>query len=119
MTHIFIHSNTLWVSLIRKTLWLSEPARYLFPAKTIGYSQFSLFILIFTLRFVSLLFYGLLFGLRGNAPMISLGGNSLYDDVNVIYIMNGSWLCNELASLTFDYENAMMITIGILYYDDK
>ena len=36
-----------------------------------------------------------------------------------IYLMNGSWLCNELASLTFDYENAMMITIGILYYDDN
>lgn len=58
-------------------------ARYLFPAKTIGYSQLLSFNYTSILIWLISIFIYLLFGLRGNAPMISLRGNSLY--------YNGDW----------------------------
>ena len=75
MTHIsFIqYYNGIFDSKDAKGL---RPTRYQYPAKTIGYSQF-IYLRYLVTQFTFIIIFTRISGLRGNAPMISLGGNSL------------------------------------------
>ena len=76
MTHIsFIQYYKLDLCSIQ-TLRGLAPTRYKYPAKTIGYSQL-FYKLIHVSNSLLIISYGVLDGLRGNAPIISLGGNSI------------------------------------------
>ena len=84
MTHIFIHS-ILWTRLCLSRRYgpLALPAIFILQKRSgiLSYCSYLSFVLLFIFFniFVNFLFVGL----RGKAPMISLGGNSLY--------MNGSY----------------------------
>ena len=113
------------VSFVHKTLRGLAPTRYKYPAKTIGYSQFYfLFLLLF--RYYSIFLFTPLIGLRGNAPIISLGGNSITMNGYELFLMIGLieymsyiidvrlWVCNDKSRMYDSYTMMKSTIYGIL-----